>query len=570
MINLSYTVAGQLIEPASVPQYLVADTVGVYQVVFTFDADWDTLGEKKVVFRNPQVIDPDYRDVPVEFPLDANGQALVPAALLDPGKLFIGVYGTNSTQQFPTIWAPPLQVVPGASPGVEPSDDPALGTVIRTIPQTLTEEEKTQARENIGANEIEGGTPGNVVIIDNNNNISDSGVSLGEILPNVTIEDGNIIEISDGMKMPFKQLEILVPPYHSQSSLPYTFTKLSYLFVNFVKGKNLFGGLVLAEQFQRAMAFHRAPDTTNKTTRVESGSSNTNVSMSGGLMAMRFKERTEYTIILTAYHTNTSTPTNIRVYYTDGTYSSILFTSPVPTTIENAQTIVFYTNPAKTVAMFTKSSDSGATYVLYEKSGIFEGHITADEFVPYEGGQTVITLSTDVDVYGGKWYPLEGRFLNFAYIESFSGQTLGYPVMSSIDGYMESGTPTTGATVIDYGTTTEILVAPIAQECDTQMTVWAGVNYNFTINGVNPIDMIYCADPSIILEQKTADIKAIKQSIAYVQNDFTAVQPYVVNDLVYVGDTLYIVTSAISSGATITPNTNCSETTLNAVIKSLR
>lgn len=181
MITLSYTVAGQLIEPASVPQYLVADTVGVYQVAFTFDTDWADMGEKTVVFRNPQVIDPDYRDVPVEFPLDANGQALVPAALLDPGKLFIGVYGTNSTQQLPTIWAPPLQVVPGASPGVEPSDDPALGSVIRTIPQTLTEEEKAQARENIGANEIEGGTPGNVVIIDNNHNVVDGGVALTAI-----------------------------------------------------------------------------------------------------------------------------------------------------------------------------------------------------------------------------------------------------------------------------------------------------------------------------------------------------------------------------------------------------
>lgn len=182
MITLSYTVAGQLIEPASVPQYLVADTVGVYQVAFTFDADWADMGEKTVVFRNPQVIDPDYRDVPVEFPLDANGQALVPAALLDPGKLFIGVYGTNSTQQFPTIWAPPLQVVPGASPGVEPSDDPALGSVIRTIPQTLTEEEKAQARENIGANEAEGGTPGNVVIIDNNKNIADSGIGKDNLI----------------------------------------------------------------------------------------------------------------------------------------------------------------------------------------------------------------------------------------------------------------------------------------------------------------------------------------------------------------------------------------------------
>ena len=77
----------------------------------------------------------------------------------------------------------------------------------------------------------------------------------------------------------------------------------------------------------------------------------------------------------------------------------------------------------------------------------------------------------------------------------------------------------------------------------------------------------YHADPTIFVEEKTT---AIKKSIAYVQNDFTAVQQYLVNDLVYVGDTLYIVTSAIAQGATMTPNTNCAETTLNTVIKSLR
>lgn len=192
MITLSYTVAGQLIEPASVPQYLVADTVGVYQVAFTFDTDWADMGEKTVVFRNPQVIDPDYRDVPVEFPLDANGQALVPAALLDPGKLFIGVYGTNSTQQLPTIWAPPLQVVPGASPGVEPSDDPALGSVIRTIPQTLTEAEQAQARENIGAIGGVEGDAGNVVVIGSNNNISDSGISKDNLLIAPQLASNNI------------------------------------------------------------------------------------------------------------------------------------------------------------------------------------------------------------------------------------------------------------------------------------------------------------------------------------------------------------------------------------------
>lgn len=182
MINLEYNVAGQLISATSVPQYLVADTVGIYRVVFTFDSDWSGLGEKTAVFRNPSVIDVELRDVPVEFPLDENNSALIPGAILDPGKLFIGVYGVNGTQQMPTIWAPPMQVVPGASPGVDAPDDPAIGTAVRTAPQTLTEAEKAQARENIGAIGGVEGDEGNVVVIGSNSNISDSGVSKDNLL----------------------------------------------------------------------------------------------------------------------------------------------------------------------------------------------------------------------------------------------------------------------------------------------------------------------------------------------------------------------------------------------------
>ena len=110
------------------------------------------------------------------------------------------------------------------------------------------------------------------------------------------------------------------------------------------------------------------------------------------------------------------------------------------------------------------------------------------------------------------------------------------------------------------------LATPVTYQLTApQVRTLLGLNNIWADTG--DIAVEYHADPTIFVEQKT---RAIKQSIAYVQDDFTALQPYVVNDLVYVGDTLYIVTSAIAQGATMTPNTNCSETTLNAVIKSLR
>ena len=110
------------------------------------------------------------------------------------------------------------------------------------------------------------------------------------------------------------------------------------------------------------------------------------------------------------------------------------------------------------------------------------------------------------------------------------------------------------------------LATPVTYELTApQVRTMLGLNNIWSDTG--DIAVEYHADPTIYVSEKT---KAIKETIAYVQNDYTAVQPYEVNDLVYVGDTLYIVTSAIAQGATMTPNTNCAETTLNAVIKSLR
>lgn len=636
MINLSYTVAGQLIEPASVPQYLVADTVGVYQVAFTFDADWADMGEKTVVFRNPQVIDPDYRDVPVEFPLDANGQALVPAALLDPGKLFIGVYGTNSTQQLPTIWAPPLQVVPGASPGVEPSDDPALGSVIRTIPQTLTEEEKAQARENIGANEVAGGTPGNVVIIGSNGNIKDSRKSLADLYDAAMISktaSGSIVTIEDGADgVPIKEMTAQIEPIQAGSGDP------SPSNVRAISGwtempitqtpKNLLGGMKFAENLKRYV-----PQATiyeeDQLVVFQAPHATVNIPPFYGVTQMPFKKNTQYTFIITLSKSSgvSASESNLRVVYTDGSTDLI----PNATAVNTKTQVRFVTDAGKTVWYLGKINASGTTRLYYNECGIFEGVINAEDFEPYVGKTYTIEFPDSAGtVYGGSLTVREdgtGRMTvdcGFVTYDGSSDEVIQkinnasynrYTLTTPSDSFLPAVqtndwvhfnwliTSTAAANYNGNLITNHRfnIYLPLSDSNFTSVAAFRSylashplqatypladpITYDLTadqvrtllfstLKGLNSIwadtgdiSIEYHADPTLFVEQKTT---AIKQSIAYVQDDYTAVQPYVVNDLVYVGDTLYIVTLSIAQGATMTPNTNCRETTLNEVIKSLR
>lgn len=61
----------------------------------------------------------------------------------------------------------------------------------------------------------------------------------------------------------------------------------------------------------------------------------------------------------------------------------------------------------------------------------------------------------------------------------------------------------------------------------------------------------------------------IKSIIAKQINDFTADTALVENDFRIINNTLYRITTSVASGATLIPNTNCTATTIAAVLKSL-
>ena len=66
-----------------------------------------------------------------------------------------------------------------------------------------------------------------------------------------------------------------------------------------------------------------------------------------------------------------------------------------------------------------------------------------------------------------------------------------------------------------------------------------------------------------------AEVRALEADFATIEESTTASQTYAVGDYFIYGGKLYVATAAISSGGTITPGTNCSETSLAAQIKSI-
>ena len=68
---------------------------------------------------------------------------------------------------------------------------------------------------------------------------------------------------------------------------------------------------------------------------------------------------------------------------------------------------------------------------------------------------------------------------------------------------------------------------------------------------------------------KTAINPLINNSIAPVLDDMTADTALVANDFRIVNNTLYRITSPVASGGTLTPNTNCTATTITEVLKTL-
>ena len=103
-----------------------------------------------------------------------------------------------------------------------------------------------------------------------------------------------------------------------------------------------------------------------------------------------FKPDTRYTFILSVGKNNTSGNTNLRIYYTDGTYSTINRTST--DSDGTPDTFALVSTGGKTVEVLRGSNSSGNTYLYYDQCAVLEGVHTAGDFAPYVGTTTPIDL----------------------------------------------------------------------------------------------------------------------------------------------------------------------------------
>lgn len=640
MATFEYSVDGQSITTTKAGR-LVSGTIGVNTVKFTFDSSWDGLEKWATFDPNP--------GKPYKQPLDANGECLIPGEVMGGISLRIGVFGLAEGQAYPTVWANKLPMDEGCYVDVPPSDwpepSPLLEDVVKVSAQTFTDEQKAQARTNIGAagsaemttalagkvNKPVGATEGNVAIIGSNNNIIDSGKSFADIYDSAMIHktaSGSIATIEDGADdAPIKTMTAQIVPIQAGSGVPsptnvraitgWTEAKVTRNNGNVVEisSANL---IIYRDNYDHISVDSQGVVTITGQT----------------LAAFPFKAKSGATYTITVDTPNSTNQMSLRVYgsATDTiTWSNAEYIIPVQA-ITAPKSKATFTVPSgiRTVFVAFYATSSVGTYTINhiqcevgsvssdwlplcantdytiefptEAGTVYGGELVVNEdgtgtltvnkgkkalsaipksvYSTYAAGGRLITnyfdymtnvvavdekgiLSNVMPVKRGTW-PTTGSCI---FVGSGSGRTSFLVDQNDIGAGVTINANNVNSWYDEIGAYAVYdLATPVTYQLTApQVSTLLGLNNIWGDTG--DISVTYRADPTLATEEQA---KAIKESIAYVQNDFTAVQQYLVNDLVYVGDTLYIVTSAIAHGATMTPNTNITATTLNAVIKSLR
>lgn len=141
------------------------------------------------------------------------------------------------------------------------------------------------------------------------------------------------------------------------------------------KGTNLFGGLAFANAVISAVTSNSAGINSSDRTLWLSSSSYTD----NKCIYSDFKENTQYTFFVKGSNRNSdySTVTNLKLLYTDGSYSNISFTQSGST--------VFVSKKDSTIAGLYTIYFAGTSIIYYEDFGIFEGVLTLEDFEPYVG-----------------------------------------------------------------------------------------------------------------------------------------------------------------------------------------
>jgi hypothetical protein len=214
-------------------------------------------------------------------------------------------------------------------------------------------------------------------------------------------------------------------------------------------GKNIFGGEAFADKIMDNVV-GATKDTAAGTVTFAS------TRVSGVGFFDSFKENTQYTIIFYGRNSSDRSRTaNIRVSYTDGSTSdNINFDS------SGADSFAVVTSKAgKTIQRIYGSNQSSNTILYYDKCGIFEGVLTAEDFEPYVEN-LAMTIPESVQTLAGYGWGIDGEYNNHVAYED-GRRTWNYRVVKKVFDGTENwtGGSTTGTDSVyyvfklaDYGT----------------------------------------------------------------------------------------------------------------------
>ena len=253
-------------------------------------------------------------------------------------------------------------------------------------------------------------------------------------VPYTTITDleGDIVTFDDGEDFPMPSLKVGIEPIQEGSGDPsptnvrpisgHTEANVS------VVGKNLWGGEKLADDIV-AKVPNATKDTTNKTVSY-SASNVRNV-----VLFDKFKPNTQYSV--TNYMS--SGVANLAIVYSDDTTTSVLTND------------ITVSTPNKTVVSLIGEWQTGSSVLLYEQFGVFEGVLTASDFVAYNGQTYTIQLGDTY--YGGKLDVVSGVLTVLG--KGVDLGSLSWSVISAQNGVF--GANVNGLKTYSYGNTPDML-----------------------------------------------------------------------------------------------------------------
>lgn len=163
---------------------------------------------------------------------------------------------------------------------------------------------------------------------------------------------------------------------------------------------NLFGGIEVVDAIQQNFA-NVVVDTANKSFHYSPTSAEGYVQVIGIVYKGKhfpFKENTQYTFIIRVDKDSANDALNLGVAYTDGTNNGGFWKSQA----DADGWIVFTTPEGKSVRnLYGGLYVTTSTEIFYNDFGIFEGVVTKEDFVPYNGETHTISFASAGTVYGG-------------------------------------------------------------------------------------------------------------------------------------------------------------------------